>query len=102
MKLASSKSKPEDFVFCYADGTRLGKNWWQGRFYNAMEKADIDRVSRNLKPHSFRHSLNTILRDAGKDPAKIRAALGWRQERTQDGYTHFDEEHLKDLIIGEQ
>lgn len=67
-----------------------------------MEKAGIDRVSRNLKPHSFRHSLNTILRDAGKDPAKIRAALGWEQERTQDGYTHFDEAHFKDLIIGEQ
>ena len=48
-----------------------------------------------------RHSLNTILRDTGKDPAKVRAALGWRQERTQDGYTHFDEEHFKDLIIGE-
>ncbi len=102
LKLASSKSKPGDFAFCFADGTRFGKSWWRKRFIRAMEKADIDRVSRNLKPHSFRHSLNTILRDVGKDPAKIRAALGWRQERTQDGYTHFNEEHFKDLIIEEQ
>ncbi len=102
LKLGSNQSGPKDLVFCYADGTRLGNTWWRKRFVSAMEKADIDRVSRNLKPHSFRHSLNTILRDVGKDPAKIRAALGWRQERTQDGYTHFNEEHFKDLIIEEQ
>ena len=101
MKLGSNQSGPKDLVFCYADGTRLGNTWWRKRFVSAMEKADIDRVSRNLKPHSFRHSLNTILRDAGKDSAKIRAALGWRQEQTQDGYTHFNEEHFKDLIIEE-
>ena len=70
LKLESNKSGPKDLVFCYADGTRLGNTWWQSRFNNAMEKANIDRVSRNLKPHSFRHSLNTILRDAGKDPGK--------------------------------
>ncbi len=102
LKLASSKSKPEDLVLCYADGTRFSNTWWRIRFVSAMEKADIDRVSRNLKPHSFRHSLNTILRDAGKDSAKIRAALGWKRERTQDGYTHFNEEHFKDMIIEEQ
>jgi len=102
LKLGSNKSGPKDLVFCYADGTRFGNTWWRKRFVRAMEKAGIDRVSRNLKPHSFRHSLNTILRDAGKDPAKIRAALGWKQELTQDGYTHFDEDHFKDLIIGEQ
>ncbi len=101
LKLGSNKSDSKDLVFCYADGTRFSNSWWRDRFTSAMEKANIDRVSRNLKPHSFRHSLNTILRDVGKDPAKIRAALGWKQERTQDGYTHFDEEHFKDLVIEE-
>ncbi|HEB30404.1 MAG TPA: site-specific integrase [Spirochaetes bacterium] len=101
LKIGSNKSDSNDLVFCYADGTRLGNTWWRKRFVCAMVKAGIDRVARNLKPHSFRHSLNTILRDAGKDSAKIRAALGWKQERTQDGYTHFDEEHFKDLVIGE-
>jgi len=101
LKLQSSRSEPDNLVFCYTDGTRLGNTWWGKRFMRAMEKAGIDYRSRNLHPHSFRHSLNTILRDAGKDPAKVRAVLGWRQERTQDGYTHFDIEHLRDLVIGE-
>jgi integrase len=64
-----------------------------------MKKAEIDRVSRRLSPHSFRHSLNTLLRDAEKDPAKIRQVLGWRQERVQDGYTHFDIEHFQELRL---
>jgi len=101
LKLQSGRSGPDDLVFCYADGTRLGNTWWQGRFRSALKKAGIDHISRNLHPHSFRHSLNTILRDKGKDPAKVRVVLGWRQERTQDGYTHFDIEHFRDLVIGE-
>jgi integrase len=101
LKLQSGRSGPDDLVFCYGDGTRLGSTWWQGRFRSALRKAEIDCISRNLHPHSFRHSLNTILRDKGKDPAKVRAVLGWRQEKTQDGYTHFDIEHFRDLVIGE-
>jgi len=101
LKLQSGRSGPDDLVFCYADGTRLGSTWWQGRFHSAMKRAGIDCISRNLHPHSLRHSLNTILRDAGKDSAKVRAVLGWRQERTQDGYTHFNIEHFRDLVIGE-
>ena len=45
---------------------------------------------RNLKPHSFRHSLNTLLRDFGYDAGKIRASLGWSNEAVQEGYTDWD------------
>jgi integrase len=89
----------DDFVFCYDDGTRLGNTWWRTRFNTAVEKLGLGRVKRNLTPHSFRHTLNTLLRDRGKDSAKIREVLGWQQERTQDRYTHFDIEHFKDLIV---
>ena len=92
----SIRIAPIDLVFCYDDGSRLGETWWKKRFTKAMEMAGIDYRSRNLKPHSFRHTLNTILRDAGQDPAKIRASLGWQQEKTQDNYTHWNIEHLKD------
>jgi hypothetical protein len=43
--------------------------------------------------------LNTLLRSAGKDSAKIRQVLGWRQEQTQEGYTHFQIEHFQDLRL---
>ena len=61
-----------------------------------MAKTGIDTKSRNLKPHSFRHTLNTMLRDAGQDAAKIRAALGWTQEKTRELYTHWQVDHLRD------
>lgn len=32
-----------------------------------------------------------------KDHAKIRAALGWKQERMQNGYTEFKAADLEDL-----
>ena len=48
---------------------------------------DIDIGERWLTPHSFRHSVNTIARDVGHDPAKIRAVLGWMDEEIQDNYT---------------
>ena len=59
-----------------------------------MMKAGIDCGTRNIKPHSFRHTLNTILRDEGQDSAKIRATMGWSQKETQDSYTHWQIEHL--------
>ena len=45
---------------------------------------------RNLRPDSFRHSLNTLLRDFGYDAGKIRAALGWSDEKVQEGYTDWN------------
>lgn len=96
LKSASKTTQPEDLVFCYADGRRFGGTWWQKRFRKAMGKAEIDYSKRNLKPHSFRHTLNTLLRNAGQDPAKIRAALGWSGESIQENYTHWQIEHLQD------
>lgn len=85
---------PEDLVFCYDDGERLGGTWWQKRFDAAMVEAKIDKKKRNIRPHSFRHTLNSLLREKGYDPAKIRAALGWADEEIQDNYTHWKPESL--------
>jgi integrase len=59
----SIRTAPDDLVFCYDDGSRLGETWWRKRFVRSMEAAKIDWNGRNLKPHSFRHSLNTYLLD---------------------------------------
>jgi len=106
-KLAGS----DCLVFCYIDGSRLGETWWAKAFAAAMKKVKlgegekakvgIDVRARGIKPHSFRHTVATLRRDAGEDPAKIRAALGWTNERTQDGYTHFDAEMLRSKVVDE-
>ena len=85
----STNTDPGDLVFCYEDGARLGGTWWQKRFRSGLKAAGIDYERRNLRPHSFRHTLNSILREKGYDAAKIRATLGWSNEDVQDGYTHW-------------
>ncbi len=94
---------PEALVFHNQDGSRKSARWWQDQFREAMKKAKIDAKARRLTAHSFRHSLNTILRDQGVPAEKIRAAMGWTNEKTQDSYTHFGSEHLRgqaDIIDG--
>ena len=95
LRSASPYTEPDDFIICYKNGKRIGETWWRGRFNAALKRADIDTGNRWLTPHSFRHSINTIMRDNGHDPAKIRAILGWMDEEIQDNYTHWQPEHLE-------
>ncbi len=95
LRSESIRLAPEDFVFAYDDGSRIGETWWRKRFCAALDQAGIARQSRNLSAHSFRHTINTIVRDSGHDPAKIRAVLGWMDEAVQENYTHWDLDHLK-------
>ncbi|ADK81882.1 tyrosine-type recombinase/integrase [Sediminispirochaeta smaragdinae] len=101
----SPYAKDSDYVFCYKDGTHLGGTWWSKHFRSACiaigvikakkkVKENEDPNPRNLTPHSFRHTLNTLLLSNGYDSGKIRATLGWTSEKIQDNYTHFSIDHL--------
>ena len=85
---------PHQYVICGKNGKARSEHWWRERFKKAMNSAGLDRVGRNLRPHSFRHTLNTILRGSGTDPALIRESLGWSDEQTQNRYTHWHPEHF--------
>lgn len=87
-------NSPDNLVICNIDGSRLGVNWWLNRFKAAIGRAGIRADGRYLKPHSFRHTLNTILRVQGENPDLIRAMLGWSNEAIQDNYTHWQPQHL--------
>lgn len=95
-------------VFCYPDGSRLGVTWWGKRFNNAMSEAGIDRAGRNIRPHSFRHSLNTHLLANHVNTLLVEAYLGWTRHspvvvarapddmgRVQRGYTHLTPSDLR-------
>ena len=79
-----------DFVFASPDGSRLGGTWCQTRFRRRMEAACMQYEKRKLRPHSFRHTLNTLLRERGYDSERIRASMGWSSVGVQDGYTHWN------------
>ena len=80
----------DDLVFAYPNGERLGGTWWQKNFRRGLKNAGIDYQKRNLRPHSFRHTLNTILRERGYDSERIRASMGWSDESVQNNYTHWN------------
>lgn len=85
---------PDSLVFCRPDGRQLGWSFVTDRFRKAMEAKGIDWRARNVHPHSFRHSLATILRDADYSAEKTRAAMGWSTEIMQRKYEHLAPEHL--------
>ncbi len=95
LRIDSLHVRPDDFLFCYDDRSRVGETWWHGRFKKALAHTQIEPGNRWLTPHSFRHTINTIVRDSGHDPAKIRAVLGWMDEEIQDNYTHWEAESLR-------
>jgi integrase len=80
LQAASIRLSSDDFVFCYDNGLHFVETWWQKRFCTAMQRAKIDWRSRHLTPHSFWHTINTLVRDSRHDPVKIRAVLRWMEE----------------------
>jgi len=98
---------PDQLVFGNKAGEKYSGGWWEHHFRMAMSRAGfMDRIKekgkpatfanpRNLRPHSLRHSVATLLRAGGIDAAAIRASMGWSNEHTQDGYTHWAVEHFE-------
>jgi integrase len=87
-------TKPQTLMFYSSqDYNRpMAKSHIEKKLYNALHNIGIDekqRKERNLTFHSHRHTLNTILRSAGVNDAKIRMITGHRQEAMTDHYTHF-------------
>ncbi len=82
-------------VFCKKDGNRYSDSWWTNIFFKAIKSSGIHVEERVLVPHSFRHTACTLLLNAGENPEKIRASLGWSNEDMQKLYTHWKPEHMK-------
>ena len=83
----------------------MSRDRWRKGFIAAREKAGIQRIERNLMPHSFRHTLNTLLLEAGCDILKVQAFFGWSSKANpiltpvHRCYTHLDEaDKLRELV----
>ena len=95
--LKSMTKAGESFVFQWGNDQRLGYTYFSKAFRRGMKNAGIDYKTRNLSPHSFRHTLNSILLGKGYGPDRVRSVLGWSSEKVQGDYTHQVKSQLKDF-----
>jgi len=67
-------------------------------FRKALDTFGIDRAGRNISFHSWRHFMNTMMREKGISDSKIRFLTGHRTEKMQDHYSHFSEKELGEVL----
>jgi len=61
--------------------------------------AALAGVTKNISPHTFRHSFATHLIDGGADLRAVQEMLGHESILTTEIYTHLDRQYLRDAII---
>ena len=92
---------PESIVFYGATKEiPLPKYTIEWNFNQALKRIGIEkdiRLSRNLSFHSWRHSMNTILRSQGIVDSKVRRVTGHRSAAMSDHYTHFKADDYLDV-----
>ena len=89
------KSGEENVVFLNNRGARLSRVMV---FYIIKDLAVQARISKNISPHTFRHSFATHLVEGGADLKAVQDMLGHESITTTEIYTHLDTEYLKETI----
>jgi integrase/recombinase XerD len=85
----------EDFVFL----NRRGKNLTRVMiFYIIKEMAARAGITKNISPHTFRHSFATHLVEGGADLRAVQEMLGHESITTTEIYTHLDRDFLRDTL----
>lgn len=85
----------EHYVFLNRRGARLTRVMV---FYIIKDLALRADITKNISPHTFRHSFATHLVEGGADLKAVQDMLGHENITTTEIYTHLDAEYLKETI----
>lgn len=88
--------KDEDILFLSIRGRKLTRMMIFIIIKNLKTKAGI---TKNISPHTFRHSFATHLVEAGADLRAVQEMLGHASITTTEIYTHLDRQRLKEEIM---
>ena len=92
----ANKPGYEEFVFI----SRRGKNISRIMVFHIIkELADRIGLTKNISPHTFRHSFATHLLEGGANLRAIQTMLGHESIGTTEIYTHIDRNMLRSEII---
>jgi len=90
------KPADEDILFLNKRGSKLSRVMI---FLIVKELAKKARISRNISPHTFRHSFATHLVEGGADLRAVQEMLGHESITTTEIYTHLDREYLRETLV---
>ena len=93
MKIAAGH---EDILFLNRRGKQLTRVMI---FYIVKAAAKAAGITKNVSPHTFRHSFATHLYENGADLRIIQDMLGHESITTTEIYSHISTQHLRDALI---
>ncbi len=85
----------EDILFLNRRGRKLSRVMI---FLIIKELAKQAGITKNISPHTFRHSFATHLVEGGADLRAVQEMLGHESITTTEIYTHLDREYLRDTL----
>lgn len=86
----------EDILFLNRRGKKLSRVMIFTIIKNLVSKLGF---TKNVSPHTFRHSFATHLIDGGANLRAVQEMLGHESIITTEIYTHLDKEYLKNTMI---
>ena len=89
------KSVQEDILFLNRRGRHLTREMIFLIIKSLTKKAGI---TKNISPHTFRHSFATHLVEGGADLRAVQEMLGHESITTTEIYTHLDRQFLKETL----
>jgi len=100
VKYIRSKQTPNkeniDIVFL----NRRDKKLSRVMIFNIVKKySNLAGISKNVSPHTFRHSFATHLVEGGADLRVVQEMLGHANITTTEIYTHLNNQYLREEII---
>jgi integrase/recombinase XerD len=89
------KKGNEDILFLNRRGSKLSRVMI---FLILKELARLAGITKNISPHTFRHSFATHLVEGGADLRAVQEMLGHESITTTEIYTHLDREYLRSTL----
>jgi len=89
------KKGNENFLFLNRRGAKLSRVMI---FYIVKEATKNAEITKDVSPHTFRHSFATHLIEGGADLRAVQEMLGHSSITTTEIYTHLNKDFLKSVI----